>query len=443
MKKNLKNNLTADYPTLKRGATTTLLFFAFFLIVVVSCSNDHAANDHDTYTCPMHPTVTSDKPGTCPVCGMDLVLQSRPGEDLEISEDLAKLMKSPNETVVGSMRTIQGQYKAVAVVIESQGVATYDTRKIYSIPSRVGGRLEKLYLKYAYQPVRRGQKVADIYSPELVTAQRELLFLLENDAQDNTIINAAKIKLGLLGMSKSQIQSLIEKKETTNTFSVFSPYAGYVIVDEAEPFSAGSQPLNSAQTGDMNEMGPSTSNSPNTPPAESASGRLVREGDYVSAGQTLFTIVNDESLRIDLNIPSNRAGSLKKGDRVELDFGNGQQEETSIDFVQPFFNEGQDFLKVRVYPKKSDGLRIGQLVSAKIVLSPSESLWIPKQSVVDLGIDKIVFVKVDGALKPKKITTGISSAGLIQVIHGLSSSEEIAENAQYLVDSESFIKTVE
>ena len=442
MKRNLKNKLTPDYSPLKRGATTKL-FFAFLLIGLVSCSTKDAAHDHDTYTCPMHPTVISEKPGTCPVCGMDLVLQSRPGEELEISEDLAKLMRSPNETVVGSIRTIQGQYKEVAVVVESQGLATYDTRKIYSIPSRVGGRLEKVYLKYAYQPVSIGQKVADIYSPELVTAQRELLFLLENEAEDHTIINAAKSKLELLGMSKPQIKNIIEKKETTNTLSVFSPYAGYVIVDEREASITGSQPLNSAQKGDMNEMGSPTSNSSDTSPAEYAPGRLVREGDYISAGETLFTVVNGESLRIELNIPSNQTGALKKGDRIELDLGNGRKKETSIDFVQPFFNEGQDFLKVRVYPKKSDGLRIGQLVSAKIMLTPSESLWIPRQSVVDLGIDKIVFVKVDGALRPKKITTGISSEGLIQVIHGLSSSDEIAENAQYLVDSESFIKSVQ
>ena len=75
-----------------------------------------------------------------------------------------------------------------------QGVVTYDTRNIYTIPTRIGGRLERVYLKYAFQKVSKGQKVAEIYSPELLTAQRELLFLVENDAENTTLIESAKEK---------------------------------------------------------------------------------------------------------------------------------------------------------------------------------------------------------------------------------------------------------
>jgi hypothetical protein len=102
----------------------------------------------------------------------------------------------------------------------------------------------------------------------------------------------------------------------------------------------------------------------------------------------------------------------------------------------------RSFLKLRVYTKKIQGLHIGHLVTAKIQLSPSESLWVPRESVLDLGNNKVVFIKDRGVLKPKKIMTGVSSEGLIQVTSGLSSSDEIAANAQYLVDSESFIKTI-
>jgi multidrug efflux pump subunit AcrA (membrane-fusion protein) len=374
---------------------------------------------------------------------MDLVRQSNPGEELEISADLAKLMKSPNETVVASIKTVKGQYKAVPVVVEAQGRVTYDTRNIFSIPSRIAGRLEKVYIKYAYQSVRKGQKVADIYSPELIAAQRELLFLVENDAKNHALIDAAKRKLELLGMTNLQIEGLMKAKETKNTFSVFSPYTGYLIIDQSTTSTSGPRPANSTETTNMNEMGSASPNAMSTSPSQPASGTIVREGYYVSAGQTLFNIINDESLRIELDIPSNQSASVMKGDRVELDFGNGQRKETSVDFVQPFFDEGQDFIKVRVYIKKFEGLHIGHLVTAKLLLSPSESLWVPKQSIVDLGIDKIVFVKVAGVLKPKKVTTGISSEGLIQINHGLSSSDEIAENAQYLVDSEGFIKTAQ
>src|SRR5688572_3515965 len=172
MKKNWRNSLLL----------TTML--VVILALVASCNKGDHAEHADTYTCPMHPTVISDKPGSCPVCGMDLVRKARAGEEVEITEDLSKLLKSPNETVIASIKTIKGEYKSMPVSTEAQGVVTYDTRNIYTIPTRIGGRLEKVFLKYAFQQVRKGQKVAEIYSPELLTAQRELIFLLENDSEN-------------------------------------------------------------------------------------------------------------------------------------------------------------------------------------------------------------------------------------------------------------------
>jgi Cu(I)/Ag(I) efflux system membrane fusion protein len=222
MRKNWKNNWVT--------------YLVAALLTLTSCGQDREHTEHaDTYTCPMHPTVISDKPGTCPVCGMNLVRKTRAGEEVEITEDLAKLIKSPNETVVGSVKTIKGQYKSVPVSIETQGVVTYDTRNTYTISSRVGGRLEKVMLKYEFQRVSKGEKIAEIYSPALITAQRELLFLLENDSENKTLIEASKSKLELLGLSNAQINNLIEKKEAANTFSLYSPYNGYLISNEQAP----------------------------------------------------------------------------------------------------------------------------------------------------------------------------------------------------------------
>src|SRR5687767_3284996 len=185
MKKNLKNN--------------SIILAIVALLTLASCGAGGNHVEHaDTYTCPMHPTVVSDRPSTCPVCGMDLVRKARSGEEVEITEDLAKVLKSPNEIVIASIKTIKAEYKSVPSSVEAQGLVTYDTRNIFTIPSRVGGRLEKIYLKYEFQPVSKGQKIAEIYSPELITAQRELLFLVENDAENKSLLDGAKNKLGLL-----------------------------------------------------------------------------------------------------------------------------------------------------------------------------------------------------------------------------------------------------
>jgi Cu(I)/Ag(I) efflux system membrane fusion protein len=434
---------------MKRNWRNSLMFATLLLMLltlVVSCNKGGEHAEHaDTYTCPMHPTVISDRPATCPVCGMDLVRKARAGEEVEITEELSKLLKSPNETVIASIKTIKGEYKSLPVSTEAQGVVTYDTRNIYTIPTRIGGRLEKVLLKSAFQQVRKGQKIAEIYSPELLTAQRELLFLLENDAENKALIQSAKERLKLLGASDSQINDLVQSKEPRSTFAIYSPHEGYVLSETQQtPVAPMTSQSPSASSGGMSDgMGGTSSASAatsNTSALNTGDG-LVREGSYVSSGQTLFKVVNPEALRVELNIASTLIGSVKKGGKVILDFGDQHNEEGTIDFVQPFFNEGQEFLTVRVYTKHTDRLHIGHLVKAAIEGSAVEALWVPKEAVLHLGVDDIIFIKEKNVFKPKKVVTGIRTENHIEIKQGLSSSDEIASNGQYLIDSESFIKT--
>ncbi|RAW02067.1 efflux RND transporter periplasmic adaptor subunit [Pseudochryseolinea flava] len=416
------------------------------LVVLIACTKDNNAHEHDTYTCPMHPTVISDRPASCPVCGMDLVRKARAGEEVEITEDLSKLLKSPNETVVASIKTIKGEYKSMHISSEAQGIVTYDTRSIYTIPTRIAGRLEKVFLKYPFQQIRKGQKVAEIYSPELLTAQRELLFLLENDSENQSLIQSAKERLRLLGATDTQINELIKGKEPKNTFTIYSPYDGYVIADtQQNPVAPMTAQVGSASSGGMSDgMAGSSSTSPpsasGTNSAISSGDQLIREGSYANAGQTLFKIVNPSALRVELNIASSLAGAVTKGSRVSLDFGNEHAEEGTVDFVQPFFNDGQEFLTVRVYTKNTDRLHIGHLVKSVIENKAVEALWVPKEAVLHLGVDDIVFVKEKNVFKPKKVVTGIRTDNHVEIKQGLSSADDIASNGQYLVDSESFIK---
>lgn len=424
-----------------RSKWVTIGLLAVMVLAACSSADEHA--DHaDTYTCPMHPTVVSNEPGTCPVCGMDLVRKARPGEKVEITEDLAKLLKSPNETVVASVKTIRGEYKSVPVTVDAKGIVTYDTRNIYTIPARISGRLEKVYLKYEFQPVSKGQKIAEIYSPELITAQRELIFLLENDPANESLIEAARRKLELLGMTTGQINVVAEKKEAGSTIAVYSPHSGYLITAQQAPSAPVAMSSAKRSGGAMSDgmNAPSSTSAQQPLERTNTSGAIVREGDYVTAGETLFTLVNANAVRIELNLPGSYTSTIKEGSRVQLDLGNGKTETATVDFIQPFFGDAQEFMKIRVYTDKTEGLHVGHLVNATIDLESRESLWIPKEAVLDLGTQKIVFVKDRGVLKPKEVTTGIASEGLIEIKGGLASSEEIAANAQFLVDSESFIR---
>lgn len=412
---------------------------AAIVLITAACKNGGHTAHADTYTCPMHPTVVRDRPGSCPVCGMDLVKKARPGEEVEITEDLARLIKSPNEAVVASIKTIKGEFKSMPVNAEAQGIVTYDTRNIYTIPSRIGGRLEKVFLKYPFQTVKKGQKVAEIYSPELLTAQRELLFLLENDSQNQALIKGARERLQLLGASESQINYLVQKRQPQNTFSIYSPYNGYVIADTQQTPIAPTSLTNA--TGRMGDgMGSAPTSTVRQASSVTSTSDLIREGSYVTPGQILFKVVNTSALRVELNVPSTMANTIKKGTEVTLDFGNGDEQSASVDFIQPFLNEGQEFLTIRIYTKQSDKLRIGQLVKAKFAGSSVEALWIPKEALLDLGIDKVVFIKEKNVLKPKKVVAGSRTNDAVEIRQGLASSDEIAANAQFLIDSESFVK---
>lgn len=425
MKKNWKNNLTV----------------LVISVLLAACSTDKHAEHADTYTCPMHPTVVSDRPSTCPVCGMDLVRKARAGEEVKITEDLARLIKSPNEVVTATIKTIKGEYKSMTVAFEATGIVTYDTRQVFTIPSRIGGRLEKVYLKYAYQSVQKGQKVADIYSPELLTAQRELLYLIENDAANQSLIEAAKNKLYLLGASEAQVADIVRTKEPVYTFSMYSAQNGYVVTD-TEPAPVAPVTASSASSG-MDAMGSGGQSSQTAVVSNNMNGsssQLKRAGNYVSAGETLFKVVNTAALWVELNIPISKSGTVKQHDKVTLDFGDGNTRQAQVDFVQPFFSDGEEFLKIRVYVT-GEGLRIGQLVRATFDLTTTETLWLPKQAVLDLGLDKIVFVKERETFLPKKVTVGIRTDGWVEIKQGLLSADDVAENAQYLVDSESFIKS--
>jgi multidrug efflux pump subunit AcrA (membrane-fusion protein) len=364
-----------------------------------------------------------------------------PTEEVKSTEELEQLVNSPNKVVVSSVKTTKAEFESLPITIEVQGIVTYDSRYVSSIPTRISGRLEKVYLKYVFQSVAKGQKVADIYSPELLTAQRELVYLVEHDRDNLSLVEAAKDKLYLLGASNEQVENIIKNKEVAYTFPILSSQSGYVISEnQSSPAMTGSSSVPSTGGNSMESMGMSSTAASGPQKVNDQSlGELVREGSYVTAGQALFKVVNPTALRIELNLPIPQAGLIKLGDAVMLDIDKNLTR-AHVDFVQPFFSNDEEFIKVRLYLSNSDRLRIGQLVQAEVQTEAAEALWLPQQAVLNLGLERIVFVKDQNTFKPKKVVTGIQTSGRIEITQGLSPANEVAINAQYLVDSESFVK---
>jgi len=320
------------------------------------------AGEHNLqqYTCPMHPQIVQDKPGSCPICGMDLVAKNSGSNEMGIDTNLMPLLKPVNEQVIATIATIKPESGTRIFSMQVQGSITYDTRSQTSIASRVNGRIERLLIKYNYQPVKKGQLIMEIYSPDLAAAQRELLFIYQTDPND-AMLQKAKQKLQLLGMQPAQIQQVLKTKKILYRVPVYSNASGYILEKSAAGVSSAptNQPSSTISGGDgMNGMesgGSSSSSSTqsNTGATGSAAPVLIREGQYVAAGQSIFTIYNNNSLVAEFAFEPSLAAQIKRGQKIV--FRKTDDPETvyngTIGLIQPTFRAGSNFTVARVYLK--------------------------------------------------------------------------------------------
>lgn len=422
MKSNWKN----------KGMRALNILLIGMMALTAACSNKDKHAEHVEYICPMHPTVNQDHPGSCPVCGMELVRKGQPGEEVKITSELSYLLKPTNAIITSAIKTVQPRRDKMKVKVEASGVVSYDTRRLSVISARTSGRIEKLYVKYNFQPVRKGQRLLELYSSDLETAKRELNYLLKVDKDNTLLINAAKEKLRLLGVGEEQMEN-----SSTNTITIFSPVDGYII-EESTPAPQVQQVASAGSA-----MGSGMSSQTPASVQGTASKELsIREGMYLSPGQTAFRVIDTSIVWAEIDLYPPDASSIQRGDAIKLATSRGTDSITArIDFVQPFLKEGQSFVKVRAYLKGVNRTwSIGQLVTASIQFDSKEALWIPASASLDLGTRTIAFVKRRGVFRPTAITTSHRYGQVIAVVSGLHPTDSVASNAQFMIDSESFIK---
>jgi len=382
------------------------------------------------YTCPMHPEVLSDHPGECPKCGMDL----EPIESKKEADTLSQLLQPTNQFVRSSLLPIAPSFDKGSKRIAVQGYLTYDPNKASSISARVGGRVEKLFVKANYQQVRKGEKLLEIYSPELQTAQSEYLYLLQHTSVDDDFaLRALHSRLLNLGMREREITDLKSAEKASPFVSIYASANGHV------HFLNGNLDISSHAL-----SLPSTPAGMNGNPMEGEESQVLREGDYVKKGDLLFAIADQSAIWALLKVKPNDIASIRIGETVELSINN-MAHIGKVDFIEKSF---EDFYTARVYLPCDDHaqMKIGNLVEGFISSKSkkSESIWVPTQAVLSLGKSKsAVFVKKELGYKAKEIRTGSVSGRWIEVRRGLSLQDSIAPVAAYLVDSEAFIETLQ
>lgn len=393
-----------------------LLIVCYLLLVCCNApTQQKSATDNKsfTYYCPMHPEVEQDQPGTCDKCGgMTLVLK-----DAEGTLDDAILPVSSN--VISKIHIVNPVYKKLPVEISSLGYLDYDNNSKADISSRYTGRIEKLYIKSNFQKIKKGDPVFEIYSPDLITAEENLLFLLKTSPEEKVLINAARQKLILLQLTSEQIKEIETSGKVKNSITVYSKYNGHV---------------HEAKT----EMDGNIMNTYTQTPLLS-----IQEGMYVERGMVLFNVLNTQDLVAMLKIKSADIGKIYKSQNVCF-YVNGDSSNTmtgKVDFIEPVFNANSKSMMVRVdINNQTHNHKVGSLVNAQIISDSLETLWVPITAVVDLGKNKIVWKWSDGHFKATKIETGIRANNWVEIADGLTEADQIASEAHYLSDSEGFIK---
>ncbi|MDX1910278.1 MAG: efflux RND transporter periplasmic adaptor subunit [Saprospiraceae bacterium] len=397
----------------------------------------HNAEEKAVYTCPMHPEILRDAPGSCPICGMDLVKKESDHADHIAGPDSSDILLKPTyEYVLSATATIRPERKSISDTLKVPGYLTYDARQLKAVSARYGGRIERLYVRYPFQPVQKGQRLLDIYSPDLATAQQDLIFLKEKDPDNATLLENARRRLSLLGMTAGQISDVESSEKPLLSLPVFSPYAGLLVENPGEG-QAGTIP-----GGGMNDA-KSAQNPAPPPPSTATSAELsLKEGMYVQPGQRLFGLQSLATVWAILEFYPSAVQSLKVGQAVELRIESfAEPFRGKINYIEPLYGSGSKNLRVRVYlPNPGERLKPGALLTATVQAGSRSALWIPATAAIDLGRSKIVFVKTADGFRSRKISTGRRSGKMLEVTAGLSPDDEIAENGQLLMDSESFVK---
>lgn len=431
------------------------VFFAGLLLLGCKRKQQQAetATRAAEYSCPMHPQILKNAPGSCPICKMDLVLQHSHHEYGAANDSLTNLVIPTDEVVLSGIKTIKPERGSRFEKITAKGIINYNSNNQNSISSRVTGRIERLFVKYNYQRVAKGQKLMEIYSPDLANAQQELLFL--KNAGETRLLESAKRKLRLLGSTEQQINQVLKSGRVDYTVSIYSPYSGYVSESQTStsPVSAtaslGSTNISGSdgeRSSSMNEMIGSQSRSSMPPAAArlaSNSPTLLREGQYISVGQRLFGIVNADAVWAEFYVNTSNLDLFKRGSSVQIESVDvkSKKAHVPVGLVQPYFSQGMTYSLVRATLFNKYSLwKVGELITVTTESTRKMGYRLPRTAVLQLGSRYVAFVKNNGIFKPVYVQVRSVGGEWIDIGDSLGENQEVASNAWFLVDSESFIK---
>jgi len=348
------------------------------------------------WVAPMNPDYKRDKPGKSPM-GMDLIPYYGDAGGGP-SEGKGTIRISPDVVNNLGVRTAIAAYKPLHMQIDTVGYVAYDEDTLVHIHPRVEGWIEKLYVKAIGDPVKKGQPLYDIYSPELVNAQEELLLAL--DRNNKRLITAAENRLFSLQIPKKAIAQLRKTKKVKQSITFYAPQKG--VVENLK----------------------------------------VREGFFIKPGSTIMSIGDLAEVWVEAEVFERQAAQVKTGTPVtmKLDYLPGKEYNVNVDYIYPTLNPKTRTMKVRIRVDNKNG-DFKPDMFAQIIMHTSgdeSALLIPKEALVRTGSqDRVVLALGQGSYKSVAVKVGRFDSDNVEILSGLTKGEKIVTSAQFLLDSES------
>ncbi|WP_452600752.1 efflux RND transporter periplasmic adaptor subunit [Pontimicrobium sp. MEBiC06410] len=351
------------------------------------------------WTCSMHPQIMQPEPGDCPICGMDLIPAETGADGLNANEikmtENAMALANIQTSVVG-----EGQMGDNSLKLSGKIMTNEESNAVQV--TYFGGRIEKLYVNSTGERVGAGQRLATIYSPELVAAQQELLTASSLKESQPELYKAVRNKLKLWKLSEKQINTIENAGKVQEYFPVFATVSGTV------------------------------------------THKMVEEGDYVKQGQPLYKIANFNTVWAEFDAYENQIALLKEGQTIKITTNAYRNEvfDAKISFIDPLLNSATRTIVVRaVLNNKKDKFKPGMFVEGIIggIQSNSKSIvTVPATAVMWTGERSVVYVKTkpnESVFEMREVLLGNANGENYTILEGLENGDEVVTNGTFTVDA--------
>ncbi len=350
------------------------------------------------YTCGMHPQVIQKGPGRCPICGMELVPLRKK------SQSTRTIIIDPAVVQNMGVRLARVSRGSLVHIIRTIGLIEAPEDGIKVVNLRFSGWVERLFADETGQFVKKGQKLLEIYSPEILTAQEEYLLALKRSGPKSPLARSAAKRLRLLGLSEEHLKKIRRLGRALETVIITAPASGFILE------------------------------------------KKIFEGDYVPAGSDLYLLADLSRIWVKAEVYEQDVPWIRLNQPavLKLSYHPGRTWLGRLSFIYPTLNSQTKTLKVRLEFRNPDlALLPGMFATVRIKAPRKENvLIIPEEAVIPTGEREVVFVaEGQGHFSLREITTGLSGdGGLVEVRDGLKEGELVVLSGQFLLDSESKLK---